>query len=107
MSYFDFEVFLKNYLMQARVLTPPIFIAQDPQIPSRQDLLKVSVGSISFLILIRASKTIGPQVFKSTSYSCILGLSPGLSGFHLYTANFFDFPALKPVTLAEGSAAEA
>ena len=93
--------------MQARVLMPPIFIAQDPQIPSRQDLLKVSVGSISFLILIRASKTIGPQAFKSTSYSCILGLSPDWSGFHLYTANFFDFPALKPVTLAEGSAAEA
>ena len=49
-------------------------------IPSLQDLLNVSVGSISFLILIRASSTIGPHVFRSTWYSCIRGLSPGLSG---------------------------
>ena len=45
--------------MHAKVLTPPIFIAQDPQMPSRHDLLKVNVGSISFLILIKASNTIG------------------------------------------------
>lgn len=69
------------HLMQARVLTPPMFIAHDPQMPSRQDLLKVKVGSISFLILIKASRTMGPQVFRSTSYSCIFGLSPGFSGF--------------------------
>ena len=49
-------------------------------IPSLQDLLNVSVGSISFLILIKASSTIGPHVFRSTWYSCIRGLSPGLSG---------------------------
>ena len=48
--------------------------------PSRQDLLKVNVGSISFLILMSASNTIGPQLFRSTLYSCIRGLSPGLSG---------------------------
>ena len=93
--------------MQAKVLTPPMFIAQEPQIPSRQERLKVRVGSISFLILIKASKTMGPQAFKSTSYSCILGLSPGLSGFQRYTANFLVLAALKPVTFAEGSAAEA
>ena len=48
--------------------------------PSRHDLLKVRDGSISFLILINASRTIGPQVFISTSYVCTLGLSPGFSG---------------------------
>lgn len=37
---------------QARVLTPSMFIAHDPQIPSRHDRRKVKVGSISFLILI-------------------------------------------------------
>lgn len=42
---------------QARVLTPSMFIAHDPQMPSRQDRLKVSVGSTSFLILIKASST--------------------------------------------------
>lgn len=50
------------YLMHARVLTPPIFIAQDPHIPSLQDLLNVKVGSISFLILIKASRTMGPHL---------------------------------------------
>lgn len=51
-----------SYHMQAKVFTPPIFMAQEPQIPSRQDLLNVRVGSISFFILIRASKTIGPHL---------------------------------------------
>merc|ERR1711974_392064 len=40
---------------QARVFTPPIFIAQEPQMPSLQLLLNVRLGSISFLILMRAS----------------------------------------------------
>lgn len=31
-------------------------------LPSRQERLNVSVGSISFLILISASRTIGPQL---------------------------------------------
>ena len=42
----------------ARVLTPSIFIAQDPQIPSRHDRRKVKVESDSFLILINASSTL-------------------------------------------------
>lgn len=75
-------------LIQAKVLQPPIFMAQDPQMPSRHDLLKVNVGSISFFILIRASRIMGPQVFKSTSYSLMYGFSLGFSGSHLYTANF-------------------
>ena len=69
-----------NYLMQARVLTPPMFMAHDPQMPSLQDLRKVTVESCSFLILMSASNTMGPQVFRSTLNSCMLGLSPGLSG---------------------------
>jgi hypothetical protein len=33
-----------------------MFMAHEPQIPSRQERRKVSVGSISFLILMRASR---------------------------------------------------
>ena len=36
--------------VHARVFTPSIFIAQEPQIPSLQDRLNVSGGSISFFI---------------------------------------------------------
>ena len=36
---------------------PLIFMAHEPQMPSLQDLLKVSVGSTSFFILISASRT--------------------------------------------------
>ncbi len=39
-----------------------MFMAQEPQIPSRQERRKVRVGSISFLILIKASSTIGRLV---------------------------------------------
>lgn len=44
---------------------PSMFIAHEPQIPSLQDLLKVRVGSNSFLILRIASNTIGPHLFMS------------------------------------------
>jgi hypothetical protein len=60
-----------------------MFMAQDPQIPSRQERRKVKVGSTSFLILINASRIMGPQFFMSTSYVCSLGFSAGLSGFYL------------------------
>ena len=46
---------------------PSIFIAQEPQMPSRHERRKVSVVSISFLILISASRTIGPHSFRSSS----------------------------------------
>lgn len=49
----------------ARVLTPSMFMAQLPQIPSLQLRLNVSVGSTSFLILIRASNIMGPVLFRS------------------------------------------
>ncbi|KKA16507.1 hypothetical protein T310_9896, partial [Rasamsonia emersonii CBS 393.64] len=50
---------------QASVLTPSMFIAQLPQMPSRQLRRKVRVGSISFLIRISASSIIGPVLFRS------------------------------------------
>lgn len=62
----------QGYLMHANVLPPPIFMAHEPQIPSRQDLRKVRVGSTSFLILISASSTIGPQLIIKTCTLCNL-----------------------------------
>ena len=50
---------------QANVLTPSMFMAQLPQIPSLQLRLNVKVGSTSFLIRIKASSIIGPVLFKS------------------------------------------
>ena len=50
------------FVKQARPFSPSMFMAQEPQIPSRQDLLKASVVSCSFLILNRASRTIVPQL---------------------------------------------
>jgi hypothetical protein len=50
---------------QARVLTPSIFMAQLPQIPSRQLRRNVKVGSTSFLIRIKASSIMGPVLFRS------------------------------------------
>jgi hypothetical protein len=78
-----------------------MFMAHDPQIPSLQDLLKVSVGSTSFLILINASRTwtegfndgrlskrrggaeltMGPHWLRSIVYDCSLGAVAGSSGF--------------------------
>ena len=40
----------------ASVFWPLMFMAQEPQIPSRHDRRNVSVGSISFLILMSASR---------------------------------------------------
>ena len=59
-----------TYYIHANVFVPSMFMEQEPQIPSRHDLLKVRVGSISFLILMRASRTIGPQLKMETT--CIL-----------------------------------
>lgn len=60
-----FQCYREIVHKQASVFTPSMFMAQLPQIPSLQDLRKVKVGSISFLILIRASNIIGPVLFKS------------------------------------------
>lgn len=59
-----------------------MFIAQLPQIPSRQLRRKVRVGSTSFLMRMSASNIIGPVLFRSKVYVCILGLDVGSSGFH-------------------------
>ena len=53
--------------VQANQFVPSMFIEHEPQMPSRQERRKVSVESISFLILISASRTIGPQASRSTS----------------------------------------
>jgi len=66
--------------MQASVLTPSMFMAHEPHTPSRQERRKVSVVSISFLILIRASKTIGPQSLRSIAKVSMTGFFPS-SGF--------------------------
>jgi hypothetical protein len=54
-------------LVQASVLVPSMFIAHEPQMPSRQERRSVRVESISFLILSNASRTIGPHAARSTS----------------------------------------
>ncbi len=54
------------YFVQASELVPSMFMAQEPQTPSRQDRRKVRLESVSFFILIRASRTIGPQSSRST-----------------------------------------
>ena len=60
-----------------------MFMAHEPQIPSRHERRKVRVGSSSFLILRIASRTIGPHLFMSILYVCMYGFSAGLSGFWL------------------------
>lgn len=50
---------------QARVLTPSMFMAQDPQMPSLQERRKVRVGSTSFLMRMSASNNIGPVLLRS------------------------------------------
>lgn len=68
-------------LRHASVLTPSMFMAHDPQMPSRHDRRNVRVGSSSFLILRMASSTMGPHLFMSILYDCRYGFSAGLSGF--------------------------
>ena len=62
------DVFLSAALIghrQASVLVPSMFMEHEPQMPSRHERRKVSVGSISFLIFSSASSTIGPHSFRS------------------------------------------
>jgi hypothetical protein len=46
---------------QASRFWPSIFIAQEPHTPSRRDRRNDRVGSIWSLIVVSASRTIGPQ----------------------------------------------
>ena len=50
----------------ASVFVPSTFMEHEPQIPSLQDLLKVKLESTSSLIFIKASKTIGPHLSRSS-----------------------------------------
>lgn len=77
----------ENIHRHAKVLTPSIFIAQLPQMPSRQLRLKVKDASTSFLIRMRASNIIGPVLFRSNVYFCMRGLEVGWSGFQRYISN--------------------
>lgn len=52
-----------------------MFIAHEPQMPSRHERLKVSVGSSSFLILMSASSSMGPHSARSTVYDAMCGFS--------------------------------
>ena len=63
-------------VVQARPFLPSMFIAQLPQMPSRQERRKVRVASTSFLILSSASRTIGPQASRSISKVSRRGRSP-------------------------------
>lgn len=73
---------------------PPIFMAQEPQIPSRQDLLKVSVGSMSFFILISASSTIGPHLAGSKTKETHQQQKPGKRQSYMTTARRNSAPHL-------------
>ena len=67
-------------LVQASVLVPSMFIAQEPQMPSRHERRNVSVGSTFDLIQMIASRIIGPQSSVSTKKLSMRGFSPS-SGF--------------------------
>ncbi len=54
-------------VVQARPLRPSMFIAHDPQMPSRHERRKVNELSCSAFILISASSTIGPHSSRSIS----------------------------------------
>ena len=73
------------------MLVPSMFIAHEPQMPSRHERRNVNVLSISPLILMRASRTMGPQVVRSTQYVSVRGLF-GSSGFQRYILNCFQSP---------------
>lgn len=77
--------------MQARPLTPLMFIEQLPQMPSLHDFLNDNVGSCLLFISISTSNTMVPHLFKSILKLCNFGLFNGFSGFHLYTFIILQF----------------
>jgi hypothetical protein len=52
---------------QARPFWPFMFMAQEPQMPSRQERRKVRVGSCSFLIFMSTSSIMGPHSLRFTA----------------------------------------
>jgi len=71
------------------VLVPSMFMEHEPQMPSRQERRKVSVGSMTFLIQISASSTIAAQSSRSTKYVSMRGLLAS-SGFQLHAADLVE-----------------
>ncbi len=63
-------------VVQARQFRPLMFMAHEPQMPSRQERRKVTEESILALMWIRASRTMGPQALVSTSKVSMRGFSP-------------------------------
>src|SRR6478672_10341721 len=55
-------------MVHASVLVPSMFMEHEPQMPSRQERRKVSVGSITFFIQISASSTIGANNLRMDTY---------------------------------------
>ena len=66
-------------VVQARQLTPLMFMAHEPQMPSRHERRNVSEESTVALIRISASSTIGPQLLASSWKLSRRGFAP-LSG---------------------------
>jgi len=62
--------FLSTLERQARVLVPLMFMAHEPQMPSRHDRRNDSVLSSSSLILNNTSSIMGPHWFVSICGSC-------------------------------------
>ena len=62
--------------VQASQLVPSMFMAHEPQTPSRHERRKVNVESTLFLIQNNASRTIGPQSSRSTWNVSRRGLAP-------------------------------
>ncbi len=51
-----------TFVRQARPLVPSMFMAQEPQMPSRQERRRLSVWSCSSLIFSSTSSIMGPQL---------------------------------------------
>ncbi len=66
-----------------------MFIAHEPQMPSRQERRNVSDESMALLIWMSPSSTIGPQLFVSISNVSMRGFSPefGIEAVHLDRAD--------------------
>ena len=79
---------LGTAVRHASPFCPFMFMAQEPQMPSRQERRKVSVGSCSFLIFMSTSSIMGPHSARFTAYVARKGAWPGASGFHRYTLKY-------------------
>src|SRR3954462_3898365 len=79
-------------VVQARRFTPLMFIAHEPQMPSRHDRRNATDESTALLIWMSPSSTIGPQPLTSISKVSMRGFSPEF-GSKRYTLNVRISPA--------------